>query len=161
MGERLTAGEVCMRDVVIAQRDTPILEAAQLMRGQHVGCLVVVEEDGMQRPVCGLLTDRDLVIGVGGYHAAFRHCEDLDLWLRWMNAGLHFANLPQVLVQYRQNNTRRDQRHWRFNLRARISNFSGQYLVRRTIGIACIAMWVVMPKIAQEQIFKTLILRRR
>lgn len=64
MGERLTAGEVCMRDVVIAQRDTPILEAAQLMRGQHVGCLVVVEEDGMQRPVCGLLTDRDLVIGV-------------------------------------------------------------------------------------------------
>lgn len=96
----------------------------------------------------------------GGYNPDFRFAEDLDLWLRWLNAGLHFANLPQVLVHYRQNNTRRDQRHWRFNLRARISNFSRQYLVRRTIGIACIAMWVAMPKIAQEQIFKTLILRR-
>ena len=32
MGERLTAGEVCIREVVIAQRETPILEAAELMR---------------------------------------------------------------------------------------------------------------------------------
>ena len=64
MGERLTAGEVCMRDVVIAQRETPILEAAELMRGQHVGCLVVVEENGQHRQVCGMLTDRDLILGV-------------------------------------------------------------------------------------------------
>lgn len=64
MGERLTAGEVCIREVVIAQRNTPVVEAAQLMRSQHVGCLVVVEENGEHRHVCGLLTDRDLVIGV-------------------------------------------------------------------------------------------------
>lgn len=96
----------------------------------------------------------------GGYNPDFRFCEDLDLWLRWMNAGLRFANLPQVLVQYRQDNTRRDQRHWRFNLRARTSNFSGQHLVRRVIGIACIATWIAMPKKVQEQVFKALILRR-
>lgn len=64
MGERLTAGEVCLREVVIAQRETPILEAAELMRGQHVGCLVVVEENGQHRQVCGILTDRDLILGV-------------------------------------------------------------------------------------------------
>ncbi len=63
MGERLTAGEVCIREVVIAQREMPILEAAQLMRGQHVGCLVV-EENGKHRQVCGVLTDRDLIMGV-------------------------------------------------------------------------------------------------
>lgn len=97
----------------------------------------------------------------GGYNPDFRFAEDLDLWLRWMNAGLRFANLPQVLVKYRQDNTRRDQRHWRFNLRARTSNFSGQHSVRRAIGIACIATWVAMPKKAQEQIFRALILRRR
>lgn len=96
----------------------------------------------------------------GGYNPEFRFAEDLDLWLRWMNAGLHFANLAQVLVQYRQDNTRRDQSHWRFNLRARTSNFSAQHLVRRAIGIACIAAWVAMPNVAQEQIFKALILRR-
>lgn len=97
----------------------------------------------------------------GGYNPDFRFAEDLDLWLRWMNAGLLFANLPQVLVQYRQDNTRRDQRHWRFNLRARTSNFSGQHTVRRVIGIACIATWVTMPKKIQEKIFTALILRRR
>ena len=64
MGERLTAGEVCMREVIIAQREMPILDAAQLMRGQHVGCLVVVEENGQGRQVCGMLTDRDLIMGV-------------------------------------------------------------------------------------------------
>lgn len=97
----------------------------------------------------------------GGYNPDFRFGEDLDLWLRWMNAGLRFANLPQVLVQYRQDSTRRDQRHWRFNLRARTSNFSGQHLVRRVIGIVCIAAWIAIPQKAQEQVFKALILRRR
>ncbi|MEK8024801.1 glycosyltransferase [Pseudaquabacterium rugosum] len=97
----------------------------------------------------------------GGYNADYRFSEDLDLWLRWLNAGLCFANLPQVLVQYRQDNTRRDSRHWRFNLRARTSNFTAQHWLRRVIGIACIATWVVMPEKAQEQIFKALVLRRR
>ena len=64
MGERLSAGEVCIREVVIAERDMLLSEAAQLLRGEHVGCLVVVEEfDGLKR-VCGLLTDRDLVTSV-------------------------------------------------------------------------------------------------
>jgi glycosyltransferase involved in cell wall biosynthesis len=97
----------------------------------------------------------------GGYNPDFRFAEDLDLWLRWMNAGLLFANLPQVLVQYRQDNTHRDQRHWRFNLRARTVNFNMQYSVRRAIGILCIATWGVIPKKAQELIFKALILRAR
>jgi len=103
---------------------------------------------------------KEAVEQYGGYNPDFRFAEDLDLWLRWMNAGLQFANLPQVLVQYRQDNTRRDQRHWRFNLRARTANLSARHVVRRAIGIACIAAWVSMPKKAQEQIFKALILRR-
>ena len=97
----------------------------------------------------------------GGYNTKFRFSEDLELWLRWINAGLQFANLPQVLVQYRQDNTRRGSGHWFFNLRARIANFNAQFLARRIIGIACIVSWVFMPKKLQEQIFKALVLRRR
>jgi glycosyltransferase involved in cell wall biosynthesis len=97
----------------------------------------------------------------GGYNPDFCFAEDLDLWLRWLNKGLLFANLPQVLVQYRQDNTRRDPRHWRFNLRARTSNFSSRHPVRGAIGIACIAAWIALPQKVQEQIFKALILRRR
>lgn len=43
---------------------------------------------------------RDLVLRVGGYHAAFRHCEDLDLWLR-LASVTKLASLPEKLIRYR------------------------------------------------------------
>lgn len=60
----MNLGEICTRDVVFATRDCTILSAAQLMREYHVGNLVVVEHfDGARIPV-GIITDRDIVIGV-------------------------------------------------------------------------------------------------
>ena len=64
MGERLTTGEICARSVTIAFRATPLDEAARLMRDNHVGCLVVVDEVGGKRIVVGVLTDRDIVTAV-------------------------------------------------------------------------------------------------
>ncbi len=64
MVDRLTAGEVCTRIVTIAYRGTVLGEAARLMREQHVGCLVVVEEGDAGRVVVGILTDRDIVVSV-------------------------------------------------------------------------------------------------
>ena len=64
MGERLTAGEVCTRAVTIAFRATSLNTAARLMRENHVGCLVVVDEVDGRRPVVGMLTDRDIVTSV-------------------------------------------------------------------------------------------------
>lgn len=64
MGERLTTGEICTRSVTIAFRLTPLDGAAQLMRENHVGCLVVVDETGGKRVVVGMLTDRDIVTAV-------------------------------------------------------------------------------------------------
>lgn len=64
MGERLTTGEICTRSVTIAFRLTPLDGAAQLMRENHVGCLVVVDEIGGKRVVVGMLTDRDIVTAV-------------------------------------------------------------------------------------------------
>ena len=57
-------GEICNREVVIVQRDTPVEEAARLMREHHVGALVVVEEVSGKRKPVGLVTDRDLVVEV-------------------------------------------------------------------------------------------------
>ena len=96
----------------------------------------------------------------GGYNPDYRYCEDLDLWLRWMNAGLLFRNLPQVLVQYRQDNTRRDQLNWRYNLRVRLSNFSYRHLIRRIVGITCIAAWVAVPGKLQVLIYRLILLSR-
>ncbi len=64
MNERLNTGEICTRSVTIAFRTTPLNGAARLMRENHVGCLVVVDEVDGQRIVVGVLTDRDIVTAV-------------------------------------------------------------------------------------------------
>lgn len=43
---------------------------------------------------------RDVVLAAGGYHQAFRHCEDYDLWLRLANRT-RIGNLPERLIRYR------------------------------------------------------------
>lgn len=60
----LTAGELCTRNTVIAYRKTGINEAARLMREQHVGSLIVVDETVAGRVTAGVLTDRDIVTAV-------------------------------------------------------------------------------------------------
>ncbi|HKJ04132.1 MAG TPA: CBS domain-containing protein [Geopsychrobacteraceae bacterium] len=58
----MSVGEYCIRDVVITDRDTSILEAAKLMRRHHVGSLIIVDKKkGLNIPV-GILTDRDIVV---------------------------------------------------------------------------------------------------
>jgi predicted transcriptional regulator len=57
-------GEICNRDVVIAEKALSVVEAAQLMRKHHVGDLVVVEDKGGQKHPVGIVTDRDIVVEV-------------------------------------------------------------------------------------------------
>ncbi len=58
----MQAGQLCNRTVITATPDTSILEAAQLMRENHVGSLIVIKDkDGHAEPV-GIITDRDIVI---------------------------------------------------------------------------------------------------
>ena len=64
MNERMNIGEICTRSVTIAFRTTALNGAARLMRENHVGCLVVVDEVDGQRIVVGVLTDRDIVTAV-------------------------------------------------------------------------------------------------
>lgn len=62
MKQSLNAGEVCSRDVVFATEDMSLKQAANLMREEHVGSLVVVREAAAGRIVTGMLTDRDIAI---------------------------------------------------------------------------------------------------
>jgi glycosyltransferase involved in cell wall biosynthesis len=43
----------------------------------------------------------EVVRAVGGYHAAFRHCEDLDLWLR-LATRTRICSIPERLLRYRR-----------------------------------------------------------
>lgn len=64
MGQQLTAGDICKRKVSVAYQHTSVVAAAQLMREDHVGALVVVEDANGSRQVRGLITDRDIVMSV-------------------------------------------------------------------------------------------------
>lgn len=57
-------GDICVREVVTATRETTIQQAAQLMRENHVGDLLVVEQQGEVRTPVGIVTDRDIVVAV-------------------------------------------------------------------------------------------------
>lgn len=57
----MSLARFCRKTIAVIQPSQSIAEAAETMRDQHVGALVVVEED--LRPV-GMLTDRDIVTRV-------------------------------------------------------------------------------------------------
>ena len=176
---RFDSDDLCMPDRLAQQ--VAWLDA-QPQIGVVGGALEIIDESGATLAYRGYpLAHRDIARGMqmtttvahptvmfrralveqhGGYDPGFRFSEDLDLWLRWINAGVRFANLPQRLVRYRQQNTRRHQNHWRYNLRARLRNFASPYLLRRAAGICCIALWSALPAPLQERVFRALMLRR-
>jgi CBS domain-containing protein len=58
----MNLSELCNRNPVVAFTDTPVPQAARLMRERHVGSLVIVRERAGQRFPLGILTDRDIVV---------------------------------------------------------------------------------------------------
>lgn len=64
-GRIMNVGSICNRRVITASPLLDVQAAAELMRKEHVGLLVVVPENphGPQPPV-GVLTDRDIVVAV-------------------------------------------------------------------------------------------------
>jgi CBS domain-containing protein len=62
----MNVAEICKPNVVTVREFDELSTAARLMRDRHVGYLVVVEPlppDAKLKPV-GVLTDRDIVVGV-------------------------------------------------------------------------------------------------
>lgn len=66
----------------------------------HDGFLTAVENGWPLLCHPAVMYRRDLVLSVGGYHAAFRHCEDLDLWLR-LASVTRLCSVPERLIRYR------------------------------------------------------------
>ncbi|HZU62171.1 MAG TPA: glycosyltransferase, partial [Novosphingobium sp.] len=66
----------------------------------HADFLAAIAAEGPLLCHPSVMMRRDVVLAVGGYHAAFHHCEDLDLWLR-LASLTRIANLPEPLLRYR------------------------------------------------------------
>lgn len=57
-------GEICIRDVIHVERQTPISETARLMRAHHVGNVIVVDRENRGLRPVGIVTDRDIIVQV-------------------------------------------------------------------------------------------------
>lgn len=61
----MNVGSICNRRVVTASPQLDVQAAAELMREEHVGFLVIVPEQACgPQPPLGVITDRDIVVSV-------------------------------------------------------------------------------------------------
>ena len=58
----MSIGEICTRDVIVADRKDSVLDVAKLMREYHVGDVVIVDQHKDQNLPVGIITDRDIVL---------------------------------------------------------------------------------------------------
>lgn len=66
----MAVSSVCNYNVATIERGADVVEAAERMRSQHVGDLIVVEERAGGRVPVGILTDRDIVVAIVAKHAS-------------------------------------------------------------------------------------------
>lgn len=85
------------RDIDMQGRAIPGLDHKPL---DHAG---IVAQLGKSSPLCHpvVMMRTDLVRRLGGYRAAYRYCEDFDLWLRMAEVA-ELRNLPEILLEYRR-----------------------------------------------------------
>lgn len=60
----MNAGKICTHNVAVVDGNTTVLDAARRMRAEHVGDLVVVEDQGGHLVPIGIVTDRDIVVSL-------------------------------------------------------------------------------------------------
>ncbi|MCC7079373.1 MAG: CBS domain-containing protein [Burkholderiales bacterium] len=60
----MQVGDICTREVVCASSETTVAAAARTMRQYHIGDVIVTRLENGRRIPLGIVTDRDIVIGV-------------------------------------------------------------------------------------------------
>jgi len=104
-----------------------------------------------------VMARKDLFDRFGYYDQKFKNAEDVDLWLRWLNKGVVFANLPNILIKYRQDERNRSKTHYKFYLRARIRNFTINRLIPRVLGILTLVLWMYFPSSIKNKLRNSII----
>lgn len=107
MREQLNMGEICSRTVVFIYKNVSISEAARIMREQHVGSLVVVEETDKGRAVVGMLTDRDIAVAIVARDLDAKILRVADYMSSNVVTARPVDTVYEVLSQMRRNGIRR------------------------------------------------------
>lgn len=96
----------------------------------HEALLASIEAGGPLLCHPSVMFRTEVVRAVGGYHAAFRHCEDLDLWLR-LASRTRLCSLPERLLRYRRSD---GQVSRRFSIEQTIGGAVSRYAYRERMA---------------------------
>lgn len=107
----MNVGKICTRNVITVRESDELTTAAELMRENHIGYLVVVEKgpdpsNGHGKPV-GVLTDRDIVVSVVSRKADPALLRVGDVMTREPLVVEEGLSVGSALVQMRKNGIRR------------------------------------------------------
>ncbi len=103
----MNIAELCNRDVVVTNKDSNVVEVAQLMRELHVGDVIVTEErNGKPIPV-GIVTDRDLVVGIIAKQVPTEACTAGDIMSYELVTAKEHDGVWETLQSMRERGIRR------------------------------------------------------
>ena len=103
----MNVGEICSRIVVVAEKSTPVQQAAKLMRDHHIGALVVTEGGADARRPIGIVTDRDMVVELVAADVNHRTLSVGDIMSERPATVRETAGLFEVIAQMRSGGVRR------------------------------------------------------
>jgi predicted transcriptional regulator len=95
--------EIMSTDVVTITTDADLVEAAQLMRKQHVGMLVVLNSSARgSGTLAGVLTDRDIVVQTLAKDVDPHSVTVQDIMTADVMTGREDESLPTILARMRK-----------------------------------------------------------
>lgn len=113
----------------------------------------------IRNPICHPTTvlKKRSIKNIGSYNERLRYCEDLDLWLRSIKAGLKFYCINIPTIKYMCPMTTRNTENWKTNLKVRLDNYSSPNMLYGICGIIIIFLYIMLPekiKIGLYDVFK-------
>jgi hypothetical protein len=107
-------------------------------------------------PICHptVVFKRSAIIRIGNYDPNLRFCEDLDLWLRAIQANLRFHCLDRPTIRYYRPTSARSNGNWKANLYVRLKNFGAPNFSMSLTGIAVILAYIMMPNFIKNKIYR-------
>jgi CBS domain-containing protein len=103
----MKAGELCVRDVIVADTASGVKEIAGLMREFHVGDIVIVKDRETCREPVGIVTDRDIVIELIARDTPVEACSAGDIMSSELYTAREDEPVWQVIQSMRDKGVRR------------------------------------------------------
>ena len=103
----MTVGTICNRNVLTIRQNQDLDDAVALMRSEHVGDVVVVEERQLHRFPIGILTDRDILLKVLAQRLTLSDVDIADVMSFDLVTALETEPLAEALERMRNYGVRR------------------------------------------------------